>query len=465
MIVKVILYRVEYYFFYVLFLSLPCLFRILIFFNELKPMREDFLYFIWQYQYFDKKNLKTEEGKKLQILDVGILNLQAGADFQLSRIELDQVEWVGSVEIHIKASDWQIHKHQHDKKYNTVVLHVVWEADKECLREDGSMIPTLELKKIVTPDLIQKFYALIASEQKIPCANQWDQVPDLQKILLLDKALSQRLEKKALQIQEILRTNKNDWEQTTYQVLLKNMGFKINSEPMEQLGRQLPLKILLKYTEKPLALEALLFGQAGFLNNEANKDAYYLSLRKEYLFLAQKHNLLDNQLSESQWLFARMRPANFPTIRLAQMASLLTEYQDFFYMILNEPIDILTQKLKAEASAYWKNHYTFDKESPKVYYKLGQTSIQNILINTIAPILTLYAIEKDTTEPMERALAILEKIPAENNRILRFWKEIGLEVKTAFDSQALLEQYHSYCNLKKCLNCSVGAFLLKKNVV
>jgi len=428
-------------------------------------MREDFLYFIWQYQYFDKKDLKTKEGKNLQILDVGVLNLQAGADFQLCRVELDEVEWVGSIELHIKASDWQIHKHQNDKKYNTVVLHVVWEADKECLRQDGIMIPTLELKKIVKPDLIQKFYALIASEQKIACANQWTQVPDLQKILLLDKALSQRLEKKAFQIQGILRANKNDWEQTTYQVLLRNMGFKINAEPMEQLGRQLPLKILLKYAQKPLALEALLFGQAGFLEDEIKQDTYYLSLRKEYLFLAQKHDLTDSKLSQSQWLFARMRPANFPTMRLAQMAALLTEYQNFFYMILHAPIDALIQKLRIGASDYWKTHYTFDKESPKAYYKLGSSSIQNILVNTIAPMLALYAKEKDIAEPMEKALATLEKVPAENNRILRFWKEIGLEVKTAYDSQALLEQYHSYCEVKKCLNCSVGAFLLKKNVV
>ena len=284
-------------------------------------MKESFLHYIWQFQYFNKEALVTSDGISLQVFSTGILNSNAGPDFQNAKVKIGDIEWAGSVEIHIKSSEWNDHQHFKDAAYDTVVLHVVWINDKPVLRSDGTSIPTLELKSRVDQALINSYKNLMESSNEIACAKILPIVDSLLIRSMLDSALVQRLETKADLVVEILKRNTHDWEQTTYELLAKNFGFKINSEPFQQLSRSLPYKLLLKHSDNLIQLEALLFGQAGFLEIEPG-DEYYILLKREYKILKAKYSLVQ-RVKKSQWRFLRLRPANFPTIRIAQFASLI----------------------------------------------------------------------------------------------------------------------------------------------
>jgi hypothetical protein len=424
-------------------------------------MTEDFLHFIWQFQYFDRENLKTSQNQSLRVLEIGSRNWHAGADFYFTKILLDQTEWVGNVEIHIKSSDWKLHQHQNNEAYNNVVLHVVWEDDFTARRTDGTLIPTLALKHRVNLRWLDKYKQLIHNQELIPCSSQIKTVDNLKKIMMLDKALSQRLESKALLVNQLWEQNQNDWEETTYQLLAKNFGFKVNSEAFLRLAQNLPLKILLKHQDNLLQMEALLFGQAGFLEKVDIQDEYYRFLQKEYAYLAQKYQLFENRLALSEWKFLRMRPANFPSIRLAQFASLIHQKPHLFSFFTQAEGQTLSKMLKIKQSEYWQNHYLFGKKANSKIPSLGQSAIENILVNTVVPLLAAYSKAKSQQDGMDKALQILENLPSEDNKILKMWAELGLKVKTAFDSQALLELYNQFCLPKKCLSCVIGQSLVK----
>ena len=290
-------------------------------------MTENFLHYIWQFQYFNKDDLKTSEGELIQVFQPGIRNSNAGPDFSEAKIKIGKLEWRGSVEIHIKSSGWNDHHHSTDQAYEKVVLHVVWENNHPILRSDGSLMPTLELKNRVNPALWNRYKTLFTSAESIPCANSWHKIPDITKLSMLDKTVIQRLELKAGDVKEVLSKNHNNWEETCYQLLCKNFGFKVNAESMLRLSQVLPYSILRKHIDKPLQIEALLFGQAGFLENVL-EDEYVASLKREYRLLSKKYMLDSRQMKVVQWKFLRLRPANFPTVRLAQLASLLTSQQN-----------------------------------------------------------------------------------------------------------------------------------------
>jgi len=421
---------------------------------------ESFLHYLWQFQYFDKRQLKTTSGELVQVLHPGIRNTHAGPDFSDARIKIDSLGWGGSVEIHITASGWMDHHHGDDAAYEKVILHVVWENDKPIIRSDGSPMPTLELKHRVDISLWNSFKKLLASTDSIPCASSWNRVSELVKLSMLDKVLVQRLEAKAGVVLSMLDENQNDWEETAYQLLCRNFGFKVNTDPFLRLAETVPIKILRKHINNTTQVEALLFGQAGFLEKAAN-DEYSNLLKREYSVLATKYSLEPKQLHQSQWRFLRLRPANFPTIRLAQLAALLIQNQSIFSSIIDTvSYEELYQRLAVKQSNYWQTHYQFGKPVARVPY-LGKSSVQNVIINTAIPVLVAYGIRQDDQRYMERALDWLQHLPSEKNTIIRQWLELGLKVKTAFDSQALIELYNAYCLKRRCLECTIGTSLVK----
>jgi len=423
-------------------------------------MTESFINYLWQFQQFDKSLLRTTNQESLRILKTGILNTDAGPDFSQARVLIGEIEWVGNIEIHIRASDWNNHNHQTDASYNNVILHVVWEYDKPIVRADGSEIPTLELKPLTDGSLLHKYQMLVDNKNVIPCAAQFGGVSDLSKIATLDKALTKRLIQKSKIIENLLAENNGDWEETTYQLLARNFGFKLNSEAFLRLAQNIPLKVLQKHRDNITQIEAILFGQSGLLTEA---DDYSKKLAQEYDFFAAKFSLKATRLEAHEWKLLRTRPANFPTIRIAQLAKLITLQKSFFSLFTQtESIDDLRKALQVRQSEYWQEHYHFGKQLGKKSNGLGKDSVDNLLINTVIPLLACYAQKTDNLAYMDRALAFLESFPAESNHIVDMWKNMGLTIKTAFDAQASIELYNNFCTQKKCLQCNVGIELLRK---
>jgi hypothetical protein len=425
-------------------------------------MSEDFLYFLWQFQYFDKTNLQTIAGESLQTLAVGQRNTNAGPDFLNGRVLIDGIEWVGTIEMHLRSSDWHRHTHSHDRAYDSVILHVVWENDAIIQRPDGTSVPTLELKPLTSRQLLYKYQALTESKEVIPCASQFVASAEIQKLSMLDRALMQRLERKAAAVHEMLERNHQDWEETAYQLLAQNFGFKINAEPMLRLAQGLPLKVLQKHRDNLTQMEALLLGQSGMLPAIENADKYVDILRREYDFLSAKYSLKSQQLRAHEWKFLRLRPANFPTVRLAQLATLVQRQPSLFSLFIHtETLKTLQDALRVEQSGYWQKHYQFQKEAVGKVPTLGKTSVENIIVNTVVPLLAAYSEAKDSRLFLDKALELLEQLPAEQNHITEMWEGLALKTKTAFDSQGVIELYNNFCSEKRCLNCGIGTGLLK----
>jgi hypothetical protein len=423
-------------------------------------MQETFLHFLWQYGYFKHNQLATTSGELIQILHPGYANADAGPDFSHARLRIGSIEWVGNVEIHIRSSDWYTHHHQEDDAYDQVILHVVWHHDHDVYRKDQSLIPTLLLADKTADDLLTKYQYFTSNTEDIPCATQFSQVKQVYKIQALEKALMLRLSQKAELVSTLLERNHVDWEETTYQLLARNMGFKLNNDPFLQLSQAVPLKLLHKHSDQLMPMEALLFGQAGLLNDPSN-DVYYSQLQKEYTFLSHKYNLSSSKLDAHTWKFFRLRPANFPTLRIAHLAAILQKHKNLFSLFIHlESAKDFLELFHLKPSPYWQQHYTFGKTTPSAAL-LGKESKENILINTVVPLLVCYANVKGNHLYTDRAIQLLETLPAENNRITRFWKSMDLPVAHAFDGQASIELYNQFCMQKKCLSCPVGLSLLK----
>ena len=424
-------------------------------------MQEAFIQFVWQYQYFQKNNLTTTSGSGLSVIHPGLLNSDSGPDFSAAKLKIDGLEWIGNVEFHIKSSYWYAHNHNGDKAYDNVILHVVWEHDKEVCRSDNSVIPTLELKDKVDKELLISSNRLIKSPDEIPCASHYTSTEEVTKRTMLDRVLIQRLERKADEILAIHEGNNHDWEETAYQVLARNFGFKVNASPFYLLSKSIPLKVLRKHVDRPMQIEAMLFGQAGFLE-EPIEDDYYNQLQKEYHFLSKKYQFGSGRLHASQWKLMRLRPANFPTLRLAQFAALISSVGSIFSLLVNtEDLKTIVKKLASKPSDYWLNHYQFGKVSPGSDKMMGELSVNNLVINTVAPLLVAYGQLMASQAHIDRAVDLLETIKPENNKITKTWQGIGHRASNAADSQALIELYNSYCLKKRCLSCSVGTKLLK----
>ncbi|HET6226120.1 MAG TPA: DUF2851 family protein [Bacteroidia bacterium] len=424
-------------------------------------MTEELLHHLWKFRLFNQFGLKTTTHEAIEIVKMGEHNQHAGPDFFNSKIKIAETLWAGNVEVHIRASDWNKHGHQQDKGYDNIILHVVYEADEPVYRQSGEAIPTLELKHRIESFYIRNYEHFKLSKDWIACEKQMNEVPAIVLHASLNRLLIERLEEKFNATMEILRLNKMNWEETFYQLLAKNFGFKTNAIPFQLLAKSIPSTILAKHKSSLLQVEALLFGQAGFLEQHFN-DKYPLQLQNEYAFLKQKFKLIsiDNHL----WKFLRLRPVNFPTIRIAQFAQLIYQSNHLFSKIIEEEELMQLRKLMdATVSPYWKAHYVFEKTVSEKNKNLGEDSRENIIINTIIPFLFVYGKAKGDESYIERALRFLDEMEGEKNSIINSWKMLDMPVKSAAETQALLQLKNNYCDHKKCLECSIGNYLLKKS--
>lgn len=420
-------------------------------------MKEELLQYIWQNGLFESESLKAQNGEAVQIINRGQKNHDSGPDFFNARIRIGDTTWAGNVEIHINSSDWDKHNHSKDSAYDNVILHVVLKHDKEIKTSKDKILPCLELSPI--QGILKKYTDLQNSKQLIACYQNLNSLKPFEVSIFISRLAVERLEDKTGGFNNTYLECNKDWHQTFQQQLFTSFGLKSNTLPFAMLSRALPHNILIKHYDNLLQLEALLFGQAGFLE-DSSIDEYHSMLKGEYSFLKQKYELL--AMDKSLWKFMRMRPANFPTIRISQLAKLIHKHNNLISFTLNaRSLAEVEQLFDINTSPYWDTHYTFGNESSRRSKKLGTATKHNILINTIIPFLFFYAKERGKAEIQEKALRFLEDLPAENNNIIKEWAKYGIGSKSAFDSQALIQLMNKYCKNRRCLHCQFGSKVLR----
>jgi len=420
-------------------------------------MNEDLLQFIWQYSLYQPGNLKTTQGETITIIYPGRLNRDAGPDFLEAKIKIGNTILVGHIELHLNTSDWFKHGHESDAAYNNLILHVVLKNDTNRLAGNA---PMLELAEHIPAHIPAQYSYLIHATPAIPCASQLNKVKDIIKESWLSRLLAERWEQKLGDWKDLLDNAAGDWRNLLYWRMAANFGFKVNATPFLMLARSIPLNVLARHRENLFQIEALLFGQAGMLNKDFD-DEYPQQLQKEYKYLQAKYQI--EPLPAHLWKFLRMRPANFPTVRIAQFAALVHKSLHLFSQVIEiSTIKEIQPLLDVTASEYWDTHFRFDEAQDKPSEKhLGASSIHNIIINTIAPIKFLYAYRQGRPELQESALQLLDSVPAEKNNILELWKEQKWEALNASQSQALIQLYNNYCTSKRCLDCAIGHNIIR----
>lgn len=417
--------------------------------------KEELLHHIWQHRLFDASSLVSTEGEGIDIIRPGRLNSDAGPDFSAARLKIGEAEWSGNVEIHVRSSDWLKHSHQHDSNYSNIILHVVFEDD---LIESLGAFPTLELKPFVSDQVLGKYQMLVGVNNGLACGRQFTEVPNPVLTNWLDSLLVKRLKRKSESIQTAIEKTEGDLEQAVQMVLFRSFGMKVNAEPFEHLGMSVPWKILAKYQDNLLQLEAILFGYAGFLNEPI--DDYHRSLAAEFRFIQNKHGGVS--MPKTMFKFSKMHPKNFPTLRLAQLAALYHRTGQFLRWFANREVEETLRLLQVQPSDYWQTHYRFGKAFEKPGNRLGSSMANNILINVLAPFLFVQAERESKQDLKEKAFETLEVLRPELNAKTRKFKDIGYKCSSAFESQALIELYAHYCEYKKCLSCNIGASILKR---
>lgn len=413
---------------------------------------EEILHYVWKFRLF-QKDLKTTSGQLIEVIDVGLPNTNEGPDFFNAKIKIGDKIWAGNIEIHKSSNEWVKHKHHTNKNYNSVILHVVEKANCEVFNESGQSLMQCE---ITYPKHIKENYEfLIHTNTEIPCCNYIGTISPFHLNSWMNTLLIERLERKSNHIQELLKRYNNSWEDVFYVILSRNFGFGLNSDSFERLAMSLPLKYIQKQGDNLIQIEALLFGQAGVLDNFKIKDDYFLLLKKEYEFLRNKYELkpLESYIFKS----LRTRPTAFPQIRIAQLAALLHSSHGLFSRIIScEDMERIRLMFHINASEYWQTHYAFDVTSERKSKYLGDSSLDIILINTVAPILFLYGKSIDSTIHCERALRFLEVLKPEKNSITRYFERLKMPLKNAADSQAIIQLKREYCEPRKCLFCRIG---------
>lgn len=422
-------------------------------------MNEEFLHYLWKYRLL-REPLITTSGESVEVIRPGIHNPDSGPDFTDARIRIGDTTWVGNVEIHLYSSDWKSHRHDQDEAYNNVILHVVLHHDIAIFRNNGQEIPCLVCADLIPPELYEKYKNLMSSRLWIPCARIIRFCSPITIKSTIESLMVERLDKKTEAIEHSLKLLNFDWEETFYRILARTFGLQINSLPFEMLASSIAYRTLLRHNNMPLQVEALLFGQAGMLNKDFT-DFYPTSLKNEFSFLKQKYSLIP--LNESLWKFMRLRPAAFPTVRISQFAGLIQKSGALFAEIIETTsLQRLRELFRVSASEYWNNHYRFEVQAkddkPKV---IGEETLDLVMINAVVPMLFVYGKMHHHDEITNRALSFLEELPAESNAVVKKWKSLGVEVKDAFSSQALLHLKQVYCDPKRCLNCRIGGELLR----
>ena len=421
-------------------------------------MPEEFLQYIWENRLFSREKLKTIAGEALEVIDTGKRNYDSGPDFFTAKIKIGDTVWAGNIEIHQKSSGWQQHHHQNDKAYDNVILHVVETADQPVFRTTGEEIPTLQIR--YSERLRANYQELLDAKTWIACENHFHKIDPVILQLGFNRLMIERLENKTGEILERLKQNNNDWNETFYQMLARMFGFRVNSVPFEMLAKSVPLHILAKHKNNLFQLEALLFGCSGLLNQQLLGDDYYIQLRDEFSFLYKKYQL--KPIEGHLWKFLRLRPVNFPTIRIAQLAALIHRSHGLFSKITaTESLETLKTLFDVKASEYWETHYNFNKNTENKSAKnLGENSIHTLIINVVIPFLFVYGEQQNKHHLKDRALDFLEQMPPEQNSIITRWKNLGILFRTAFETQAILQLKNMYCEKKKCLNCHIGVKLI-----
>jgi hypothetical protein len=417
---------------------------------------EDILHYVWQFRLF-QKSLVTTDGQQVEVIDVGLPNTNEGPDFFNAKIKIGDKVWAGNIEIHTSSDEWVKHRHHLDKNYSSVILHVVEKANCEVFNEAGRSVIQCE---ITYPEHIRENYGfLIHSNTDIPCSNYIASMPSFHLNSWMRALLVERLERKSHHIQSLQERFANSWEDTFYVLLARNFGFGLNSDSFERLALSLPFRCIQKQGDNQVQIEALLFGQAGLLGGKDIKDDYYSLLQKEYEFLKNKYEL--HPLESYIFRNLRTRPTAFPQIRIAQLAALLHSSHGLFSKIIDcEDAGRIRLMFHVNASEYWQTHYSFGLASPKKSKYLGDSSLDIILINTVAPILFIYGKSINNEALCERALQFLETIQPEYNSITKRFAKLGIPLSNAADSQAIIQLKREYCELRKCLFCRIGHRLL-----
>ncbi|MCX6256921.1 MAG: DUF2851 family protein [Bacteroidia bacterium] len=422
-------------------------------------MTEEFLQFVWRYQLFTPGIKKGANGEQIEIVSVGEFNSDAGPDFLNARIRIKGTLWIGNVEVHLNSSDWMKHGHQNDMAYRNVILHVVKTDDVPVLRENKEPVTTLILD--YKESLEKNYRKLLLSKQWIPCAKDI-LIPDQFRLSFwLNSLMIERLLRKSEYIAGQLEKNANGWEETLYQQLGRNFGTKINGQPFEMLAKSLPLKYLARHKTDLVQIEAMLFGQAGFFYENLFGDEYFIRLKNEYEFLKEKFSL--KPLAKYNWKYLRLRPANFPTIRIAQFASLIHCSSVLFSKLVEaRSADEIRELFNVKLSGYWEDHYNFNKTSAQKKKRTGDDMINTLIINTAAPFLFLYGRFHDSGRHKDLAVNLLENLKPEKNSIVMNWQKLGIPAINAAESQALIQLKKEYCDHKKCLKCQIGNNIIAK---
>ena len=414
---------------------------------------EQLLHYVWKFKLHGASVFISSDGEHIEIIDPGMLNTNAGPDFFNAKIKVKDKTWAGNIEIHKASSDWKRHNHHTDPAYNSVILHIVERMDCEVYTQEGREIPQISIE---VPDEIASNYSqLLSSSFTIPCSNKLSDVPKIYFNQYLYALLAERLERKTKDIYTVLDKFNNSWDDTFYVLLARNFGFGLNSDEFERLALSLPFFYIQKHSDNIFQVEALLFGQAGLLEDDTQMDDYYFDLKKEYQFLRKKYTLqnLDGVIFKS----LRVRPQGFPQVRIAQLASVLQQSKRLFSNILEiEDENLLRLFFHINASEYWQTHYTFGKPSKKHTKYPGDASIDVILINTVAPILFAYGKKNNIEKYCTRALSILEDLKPERNSIVTEFQKHGFKAKNAADTQSLIQLKKEYCDKRKCLYCKIG---------
>ncbi|GGK59893.1 MULTISPECIES: DUF2851 family protein [Flavobacteriaceae] len=424
-------------------------------------MNENLLHFLWKLKLFSVKKLKSTNGEIIHIISNGIHNLNTGPDFLNAKIEIENQVWAGNVEIHINSSDWYKHNHEADKNYDAVILHVVWEHDVEIFRNNNAKIVTLELKNYISKAVLNSYNQLFSKNKKwINCENDIQFIDSFIFENWLERLYFERLEQKSSSIQEILTTNNNNWEATLFMLLAKSFGLKVNGDAFLNFANSFDFSIVRKVSNNVEQLEALFLGQAGLLSNKY-ESIYFEKLNREYEYLKVKFKL--TPILGGQVQFFRLRPNNFPTIRLSQLAFLYSKYQNLFSKIIEiDSLELFYSLFEVSTFPFWETHFTFDKESKKSTKKLTKSFIDLILINTIIPLKFVYLKNLGKNE-YSSLFAILENIKPEKNSIISRYNDLNIESPNAFKTQALLQLKNEYCSKQLCLQCAIGKTILKKS--
>ncbi|QTE22346.1 DUF2851 family protein [Polaribacter cellanae] len=425
-------------------------------------MNEDFLHYLWKYRLFSKIDLQTLENEALTVLKSGLHNKNAGPDFLNAQLKIGSQTWAGNVEIHVKASDWYLHNHEIDKNYDAVILHVVWENDATIYMKDNMPLPTLVLKDFVNENVLNNYRNLfLLPISWIPCQNSISNVDDFTLNNWKERLFFERLQRKSAEIKDVLDKENTNFEAVLFQLLAKNFGLKVNGEAFLRLAQSVDFSIIKKVSSVENQFAALLFGQSGFLEDKI-EDEYHQQLKNEYKYLKYKFKL--KVISKNNFSFFRMRPNNFPTIRIAQLVSLFHKQQNLFSKLIDlEELKDFYALFAVEVHPFWKTHYNFESTSKSSPKKLTKSFIDLLIINTIIPLKFLYQKSRGVVDE-ESFLSILKKIKPEKNSIISKFNEVDVSAKNAFETQALLELKNNYCAPKRCLECAIGKTILNKKV-